>query len=245
MRLLALLAAIGVAALAGALPARALDRNDVYGIWEHPDNGSLIRIYSCGATLCAKIVWVADPKRTDIHNPDPALRKRPIVGIEIWRHARRTADFQWSGSSYNTLDGAKYYGKLQLTSPTTLVVAGCNLSVTPCFERTWTKASAETAKKISTLVSQPPKAHRAAKPVKKTSKAPAKAKAKVKAKAKAKTKAKAAKPKVPVKAAVEKPKNNKPVRNVAEPPKAPAPARVERSRDPEGYYDLPHIHINR
>ena len=77
------------------------------------------------------------------------------MGIVIWRHARETARLQWSGSAYNPLDGATYYGTLHLTSDTTLVVASCNLNVMPCFERTWTKVSAETAKAISTLVSQP------------------------------------------------------------------------------------------
>ncbi len=158
MRFSTLQAVIGITAFLGAGPASALSSQDVYGVWRHPDNGSLIRIYSCGGALCAKIVWVADPKRTDIHNPDPTLRKRPIAGIVIWRRAKRTADFQWSGSSYNTLDGATYYGTLQLASPAKLVVAGCNLSETPCFERTWTKVDAETAKAVTAVVSQPKKA---------------------------------------------------------------------------------------
>jgi uncharacterized protein (DUF2147 family) len=155
MRFSTLQAAISVTAFLSAGPASALSTHDVYGVWRYPDNGSLIRIYPCGGELCAKIVWVADPKRTDVHNPDPALRKRPIVGIVIWRHAKRTASLQWSGSSYNTLDGAIYYGTLQLTGPATLVVAGCNLSVTPCFERTWTKLDTDAAKAITTKVSQP------------------------------------------------------------------------------------------
>ncbi len=177
MRFSTLQAAIGVTAFLGAGPASALSAQDVYGIWRHPDNGSLIQIYPCDGAICAKVVWVADPKRKDIHNPDPALRDRPIVGIEIWRHARETARFQWSGSAYNSLDGAVYYGTVHLTGSTTLVVAGCNLSVTPCFERTWTKAETEVAKPVSTTVlqpqvSQPKQAPAAKKKIAKKPKAP-------------------------------------------------------------------------
>ncbi len=227
MRLSTLRAAAGVAALLGAYPASALDRHDVQGIWRHPDNGSLIQVYPCDGAICAKIVWVMDQTRTDIKNPDPALRDRPIVGIVVWRHARETANLQWSGSAYNTLDGATYYGTVHLTSPTTLVVAGCNLNVTPCFERTWTKADTETAKAVSTMVSPPPKAQPAAKPVVQKPKAPAKAVA--------------VKPKAPVKPAAQKPKVSAGV--VAEKPAEPVETRVERPRDPNGYDELPHIHV--
>ena len=149
MRLSALLV-IGVTAFLGAVPASALSSEDVYGIWRHPDNGSLIQIYPCDGAICAKVVSVLDPNRKDVGNPNPALRDRPVVGIVIWRHAKETARFQWSGSAYNPLDGTTQYGTLQLTGDTTLVVASCNLNAMPCFERTWTKVSPETAKEVST-----------------------------------------------------------------------------------------------
>ena len=133
---LSTLAVIGAAAYLSAVPALALGLQDVYGVWRHPDNGSLIQVYRCGGGICAKVVSVLDPNRTDVKNPDPALRGRPIVGIEIWRHAKETAPLQWSGSAYNPLDGATLYGTLHLTSETTLVVASCNLNVMPCFEHT-------------------------------------------------------------------------------------------------------------
>jgi uncharacterized protein (DUF2147 family) len=229
MRLSTLQAAIGMTAILGATPAFAVSAQDVYGVWRHPDNGSLIQIFPCDGAICAKIVWVADTRRKDINNPDPALRNRPLVGIEIWRHAKETARFQWSGSGYNTLDGAVYYGTVHLTGSTTLVVAGCNLSVTPCFERTWAKVDAETAKAVSTLIVLPKAATPKETPVAEKTEAPA-----------------------PEKQIAEKPK-------LPPAPKAPAPkakVRVQKpaqrpvvraapSGDQHGYYDLPHIHIGR
>ncbi len=214
---LSTLPVIGVTAFLGAVPASALSPQDVYGVWRHPDNGSLIQIYPCDGAICAKVMSVADPNRKDVNNPDPALRDRPIVGIVIWRHAKETARLQWSGSAYNPLDGATHYGTLHLTGDTALVVASCNLNVMPCFERTWTKVSPETAKAISTLVSQPqvdpPK-------VAQPKEAPT-----------VETRI-VAKPKLPsahkAKKAKERAKN-----------------RANRPSDPHGYNDLPHIHINR
>ena len=214
---LSTLPVIGVTAFLGAVPASALSPQDVYGVWRHPDNGSLIQVYPCDGAICAKVVSTLDPKRKDANNPDPALRDQPIVGIVIWRHAKATARLQWSGSAYNPFDGATHYGTLHLTGDTTLVVASCNLNVMPCFERTWTKVSAETAKAISTAVSQP----QAVQPqVSEPKGAPAVV------------------PKI-----VAKPKP--PSAHKAKKTKAHVKNRVSRPSDPHGYNELPHIHINR
>jgi uncharacterized protein (DUF2147 family) len=214
---LSTLPVIGVTAFLGAVPACSLGAQDVYGTWRHPDNGSLIQIYPCDSAICAKVVSVDDPNRKDVNNPDPALRDRPIVGIVIWRHARETARLQWSGSSYSPLDGATHYGTLHLTGDTTLVVASCNLSVMPCFERTWTKVSNETAPAISTLVSQP-QVDQAQ--VSEPEKAPAVETQIV------------AKPKLPLAKKARKPRER-------------TKSRVSRPSGQHGYNDLPHIHINR
>jgi uncharacterized protein (DUF2147 family) len=220
MRFSTLQAAIGVTAFLGAAPASAVSTHDVYGVWRHPDNGSLIQIYPCDGAICAKIVWVADTKRKDIYNPDPALRNRPLVGIEIWRHAKETARLQWSGSGYNSLDGAVYYGTVHLTGSTTLVVAGCNLSVTPCFERTWTKVDAETVKAVSTLNLQPQATQPKEAPAVEKTEAP-----------------------VAVKKIAEKPKQ--PSAHKVKKPKERTQTRITQPSDPHGYNDLPHIHIGR
>jgi uncharacterized protein (DUF2147 family) len=212
---LSTLTVIGVTAFLGAAPASALSPQDVFGVWRHPDNGSLIQIYPCDGAICAKVVSVADPNRKDVNNPDPALRDRPIVGIVIWRHARETARLQWSGSAYSPLDGATHYGTLHLTGDTTLVVTSCNLNVMPCFERTWTKVSPEMAK--ATLVSQP----QADQPQVSQPKEAATAKPKI-----------VAKPKPPSAHKAKKTKEH-------------AKKRANPPSDPNGYNDLPHIHINR
>jgi uncharacterized protein (DUF2147 family) len=241
MRLSALPAAIVLAAVSASVPASALDRHDIQGIWRHPDTGSLIQIYSCGGGICAKVVSTVDPNLKDVKNPDPALRDRPVAGLVVWQHPKESGDLQWIGSAYNTADGGTYYGTMLLTSPATLAVSSCNLSVMLCADQIWTKSAPQTAKAILAPVSQPKTAPAAPTPA-----------APVQAAAAPVQAAAAAAPIAPVRAAPKpaavKPKQ--PATKVAEKPKAP-PAVVEekpkeapeRSRDPNGYEDLPHIHI--
>jgi uncharacterized protein (DUF2147 family) len=225
---------IGVTALMGAFPALALGPQDVYGVWRQPDSGSLVQIYPCSGAVCAKLVWISGPNRVDVKNPDPALRNRSMVGIEIWHHAKETAPLQWSGSAYNPLDGATVYGTLHLTGEGALVVASCNLNLMPCSERTWTKVSEDTVKAIPTLVSRPqvdgPKAGQApASQPQAGQPQGGQLQSSQPKQAAAVEKKIAAKPKPSPVSKAKKPKEH---------------ARVKASHpgDSQGYYDLPHIH---
>ena len=146
MRLSTLPAAVALAAFSASVPASALDRHDIQGIWRHPDTGSLIQIYSCGGGICAKVVSTVDPNLKDVKNPDPALRDRPVAGLVVWQHPKESGDLQWIGSAYNAADGGTYYGTMLLTSPATLAVSSCNLSVMLCADEIWTKSDPQTAK---------------------------------------------------------------------------------------------------
>ena len=256
MRLSTLPAVIALAAFSASVPAFALDRHDIQGIWRHPDTGSLIQIYSCGGGICAKVASTVDPNLKDVKNPDPALRDRPVAGLVLWQRPKESGDLQWIGSAYNTADGGTYYGTMHLTSPATLAVSSCNLSVMLCADQIWTKSDPQTAKANPAPVSQPKTAPAA--PVQAAAAPPA---GPVRAAA-APVQAVAAAPAAPVRAAAApaapvqaapKPAAVKPRQSaakVADKPKAP-PAVVEekpkevpeRPRDPNGYEDLPHIHV--
>jgi uncharacterized protein (DUF2147 family) len=66
----------GAVALAGATTLR--------GYWVGP-SGSVIRIAPCEMSLCVQIAGLsAGPHpSTDVHNPDPSLRGRPLCGLRI------------------------------------------------------------------------------------------------------------------------------------------------------------------
>ncbi|RIA56696.1 DUF2147 domain-containing protein [Dichotomicrobium thermohalophilum] len=119
-----------------AAPARAAD---AFGVWRHPDNGSLVRTYECGGGLCAKVIKVRDPSRKDVHNPNPDLRSRSIEGIVIMNGARKTDANTWEGQLYNTRDGKTYSGVITLKSPQKLELEGCVLGGLFCKGVTWTR----------------------------------------------------------------------------------------------------------
>jgi uncharacterized protein (DUF2147 family) len=139
MRKPALLLAILLAPMLGASPAAALSDEDIIGVWRHPDNGSHIQIYHCGAGACAKVVSVEDPGRKDIHNPNPKLRNRPVVGVVIMNGGKKVGPLKWEGHLYNTLDGGTYSGTLQLVNSHELKLSGCVLGGLICQSKIWTK----------------------------------------------------------------------------------------------------------
>jgi uncharacterized protein (DUF2147 family) len=125
----------GAAAWAGA--------PDVAGLWRTPTHGGLIRIEACGDEVCGRSVdspaLQARPDQTDVKNPDPALRNRPIKGMLILK-ARRQADGSWGdGWVYNPNDGKTYHLTLKLAAPGRLKVTGC-LAALLCASQTWTLA---------------------------------------------------------------------------------------------------------
>lgn len=57
----------------------------VLGYWREP-GGSIIRIAPCDHQLCVEIAKLPARDRrpiTDMHNPDPRLRGRPLCGLKI------------------------------------------------------------------------------------------------------------------------------------------------------------------
>ncbi len=61
----------------------------IVGSWFNEDKTSKIEIYKAGETYFGKIVWIADLEKNpklnlkDKNNPNPKLRNRNILGIDI------------------------------------------------------------------------------------------------------------------------------------------------------------------
>jgi uncharacterized protein (DUF2147 family) len=234
MRFSALPAIIALASFHTPGAASALERRDIEGFWQHPDSGSLIQIYSCDGGICARVVSTPEPNLKDVKNPDPSLRGRPVAGLVLWRHPKESGDFQWIGTSYNIADGGTYYGTMHLTGPSTLALSVCNLSVIHCADQTWTKAAPQAVPANFSPSSQSGAVHTAA-PVTPAA-APVRMAAPVQAAApaaavRAGPKPAAVMPKLPPARAPQGMTEEKPK-------EAP-----EKPRDPNGYEDLPHIHV--
>ena len=57
---------------------------DPTGDWFVEKELSVIRVQPCGQAMCGTIGWTKTPQ-IDKHNPDPAKRDQPMVGVQILR----------------------------------------------------------------------------------------------------------------------------------------------------------------
>ncbi|MES0879529.1 DUF2147 domain-containing protein [Roseibium sp. SCP14] len=112
---------------------------DAIGDWVRPNGASKIRISSCGAALCGKLIWLKSP-RNDTQNPDTSKRSRPLVGVQIVQSMKPTGKTgQWKGKVYNAEDGKTYTGYIELTSANKLKLEGCVMGGLICKGETWSR----------------------------------------------------------------------------------------------------------
>jgi len=113
----------------------------VAGLWLTDDRKGVVRIAPCGQQLCGYIAQVLDRApnvpTTDVNNPDPKLRKQPLVGLRTLWGFSRTENLWEGGRAYDPKSGKSYRSTLQLNADGTLKVTGCVLFV--CDSRRWTR----------------------------------------------------------------------------------------------------------
>jgi uncharacterized protein (DUF2147 family) len=135
------LAALMVAPLANAQTAASPD-----GIWLTQAGDAKVRVSRCGAGICGVVVWLKEPidpltgkPQVDDKNPNPALARRPIIGLSLFSGMRSVGPNQWSGQIYNADDGKTYASKISVSGPRTLKVEGC--VGTFCGGEEWSRSS--------------------------------------------------------------------------------------------------------
>ncbi|HEX9468995.1 MAG TPA: DUF2147 domain-containing protein [Bradyrhizobium sp.] len=118
---------------------------DPAGIWLTQAGDAKIRVSHCGTGLCGTIVWLKVPldpntgkPQIDDKNANPALAKRPVIGINIFRGMKSVANNKWSGTIYNADDGKSYSSDVIVAAPRKLEVRGCVMGIL-CGGETWTK----------------------------------------------------------------------------------------------------------
>src|SRR4051794_2564086 len=120
----------------------ALAAPSIQGLWLNDDHKGLIQIAPCGGKLCGTIVKVLDrapnAPKTDIHNPDPALRNRPFTGLPVLTGFEGSGGSGKNGRAYDPGRGKSYRSYLELQPDGSLKVSGCILFV--CQSKRWTRA---------------------------------------------------------------------------------------------------------
>jgi len=118
---------------------------DPQGVWLTKAGDAKIYVSKCGDSeaLCGTIIWLKQPidpatgrAQVDDKNPDPALARRPIIGLNLFLDMKPEGD-HWSGSIYNADNGKTYASNVSLINDRTLKVAGCVLFF--CGSESWSR----------------------------------------------------------------------------------------------------------
>ncbi|WP_441233680.1 DUF2147 domain-containing protein [Bradyrhizobium sp. 930_D9_N1_4] len=130
-----------LAALSGATSARAQSAD---GTWLTQAGDARVKIGKCGAGICGNIVWLREPHdtatgqpATDSKNPNPALARRPMIGLPLFSGMQPSGPNKWSGQIYNADDGSTYASSVSVTGADSLRVEGCVGAL--CGGETWTR----------------------------------------------------------------------------------------------------------
>src|SRR6202023_987389 len=109
------------AALLAAPPAKAQAAGDISGVWLTQAGDARVRVSKCGGGICGVIVGLREPidpatgkPAVDDKNPNPALARRPMIGLPLFTGMRPVGPNKWSGHIYNADDGQSYASSISV-----------------------------------------------------------------------------------------------------------------------------------
>ena len=114
------------ALLLSASPALAAE--PIVGRYVTENGKAVVTLAPCGAKLCGRISRVLVPTddggpATDRNNPDPKLRSRPVLGLEVLSGFTDNGK-DWRGRIYDP-EGGKWYKSIIKRAGNGLKVQGC------------------------------------------------------------------------------------------------------------------------
>lgn len=106
--------------------------NKIIGTWLSAKKDLKVEIYQKNEAYFGRIVWFAcEPKTPDMHafkdtqNPDPKLRERKWLGMNVLQDLTYNDKGYWSdGKIYDPNSGTTYSSTVHLTSDNTVSVKG-------------------------------------------------------------------------------------------------------------------------
>ena len=119
-----------------ALPASAQPA-DPSGTYLSETGDTRVRIARCGGAYCGTIISVHGEAK-DVNNPDPKLKARNLVGIQMISNIQPTGE-GFTGQLYNYKDGKTYNGKMSFAGGKAMQLSGCVRGGLICRSQTWAK----------------------------------------------------------------------------------------------------------
>lgn len=164
-RTLSSLAATGVLLGASVMPGAAqtdaiAPSSPIEGVWR-TQLLSEITITPCPEGFCGALSRIVVPEGRlsaeeaeaaaamspdeffDYRNEDPALRNRPMLGLQLLTLWQGKEPYIFDGEIYNPEDGKTYSGYVEIVGPDTLRLNGCVLFNVVCRGEDWTRVPAE------------------------------------------------------------------------------------------------------
>lgn len=87
---------------------------DVVGKWKLEDGTAIVEVYRQGDVFNGKIVWLEKPTEADgtpakdDNNPDPKLRSRQLIGLNMLSGLKKSGNEYSGGSIYDPGNGKTY-----------------------------------------------------------------------------------------------------------------------------------------
>ncbi|MEO7541096.1 MAG: DUF2147 domain-containing protein [Sphingomicrobium sp.] len=114
----------------------------IAGEWITQDRTAIVLVAPCGAMLCGHVARIlargANVPKTDIHNAQPALRHRPLVGMPVLTGFSPKGSGWGGGRAYDPKSGRSYRSTLKVDGDGSLRVTGCVAFI--CQTQHWRRA---------------------------------------------------------------------------------------------------------
>jgi len=118
--------------------AIAAEEDRILGLWNTADRDCKIEIFKCGDKYCGRIAWLKEPLYSaddkegmagqpivDRKNPNPDLRSRPMMELQLMEGFIYTGKNVWEkGTIYNPDNGKTYKCRMSLAASNRLEVRG-------------------------------------------------------------------------------------------------------------------------
>ncbi len=109
--------------------AQKVKADDILGTWIAGEGKAKVSVFKSGTKYFGKIIWLKEPlkngkQKTDIHNPDPHLRSKPVIDLVVLKNFE-FEDGEWvNGRVYDPSSGNDYSCKITMPNLRTLKVRG-------------------------------------------------------------------------------------------------------------------------